>query len=569
VSPDLLPVLPFRPEMLPEALRPMAMEVTEAMQTPLDFAGVFLVLALSAAVNLRARMQPKAVNTRWQIIPNLWGLLVAQSGMAKTPVINACMATLRAMEDDYYEQYSVAEAAARKKSGILGSGCKARSTNRVRSTKAHTGWGHGLKRLNTNSLKVGDIILTTTAAKISKAVRFGTFSDISHAMVYVEDHSVIDATGDGVQARNTQRLLFEDDSPVYALRLRDGLSDTQCLDICNFVRARVGTEYSVKEALRTVFGGGRGWTNKQFCSRLVAQAYASVGVALVEDPNFCSPTDLKDSPLLVEVNAATSPISDREAAQWECLADIPRMTMDATNSVLAGARKKSKNIQSFDDLDRHLIEHPEDDEYVCGLFEKSGYLTLWQVEKEKNPWQYDLKLMDAFSSSGAGMDEYCGSVLLNEQEGPNRYIVNRGGYARLAKQFGLRSFQLMLDLYDILAALHQTRVQVATSWLAANGFLDPTEENSASYLVPHTPEWFAALTAWNPPQADMTRSVIEAAGSLEVCSICGDQPARDYRLEKTHRAGVDMLRLCDGCLEIRKTMGDPFVPLPDAPPQAP
>jgi hypothetical protein len=133
----------------------------------------------------------------------------------------------------------------------------------------------------------------------------------------------------------------------------------------------------------------------------------------------------------------------------------------------------------------------------------------------------------------------------------------------------LRSFQLKLDLYDILAALHQTRVQVATSWLAANGFLDPTEENSASYLVPHTPEWFAALTAWNPPQADMTRSVIEAAGSLEVCSICGDQPARDYRLEKTHRAGVDMLRLCDGCLEIRKTMGDPFVPLPDAPPQAP
>jgi len=75
-------------------------------------------------------------------------------------------------------------------------------------------------RLRSNALKVGDVILTTTAAKISKAVRLGTFGAISHAMVYVEDHSVIDATGDGVQARNTQRLLFEDDSPVYALRLR-------------------------------------------------------------------------------------------------------------------------------------------------------------------------------------------------------------------------------------------------------------------------------------------------------------------------------------------------------------
>ncbi len=73
-----------------------------------------------------------------------------------------------------------------------------------------------MKRLNAASLKAGDVILTTTAAKISKTVRFGTGSDISHAMVYVEDHSVIHATGDGVQARNTQHLLFEDDSPVPA-----------------------------------------------------------------------------------------------------------------------------------------------------------------------------------------------------------------------------------------------------------------------------------------------------------------------------------------------------------------
>ena len=305
-----------------------------------------------------------------------------------------------------------------------------------------------MKKLNTESLKVGDIILTTTKAKISKAIRFGTDSDISHAMVYVEDHSVIDATGDGVQARNTQRLAFEDDSPFYAMRLRDGLSDTQCRDVCNFVRAQIGTEYSVREALRTVVGG-RGWTKKQFCSRLVAQAYGAVGIALVADPNFCSPANLKDSHLLAEVKAATITITNREAAQWEGRADIPRMMIDATNRVLDGARIKDVNIQSLNDLDTHLIEHPEDDEYVCGLLARSEYLTLWQVEMEKNPWQYDLNLMVAFSTSGASMHQYCRSVLLNEQEGSNRYIINRGGYASLAKQFGLRYFHLMLELYRI------------------------------------------------------------------------------------------------------------------------
>jgi hypothetical protein len=41
-------------------------------------------------------------------------------------------------------------------------------------------------------------------------------SDISHAMIYVEDRSVIDATAESVQARNTQRLLFEDECAVHA-----------------------------------------------------------------------------------------------------------------------------------------------------------------------------------------------------------------------------------------------------------------------------------------------------------------------------------------------------------------
>src|ERR1019366_20085 len=248
-----------------------------------------------------------------------------------------------------------------------------------------------MKRLNNELLKIGDIILSTTPARISKAVRVGTMSDISHAMMYVEDRSVIDATGEGVQSRNTQRILFEDHCPVYVLRPRDELSERQARDICDFVRAQVGSQYSTKEAMQTVLGGGRGWTRKQFCSRLVAQAYASVGIVLVGDPNFCSPANLKESALLIEVKAVTIPITAEEAAQWEGRADLPQMMRDAINTVLDGARTKNKDIQNFDDLDRHLIKHPEDYEYVCGLLEESGYLTLWQVEMEKNLWQYDLK----------------------------------------------------------------------------------------------------------------------------------------------------------------------------------
>src|ERR1019366_5213090 len=111
--------------------------------------------------------------------------------------------------------------------------------------------------------------------------------------------------------------------------------------------------------------------------------------------------------------------------------------MDATNFVLAGARKKSRDIQSFDDLNRYLIQHPEDDEYFCGLLEQSGYLTLWEVEKAQNPWQYDIKLLNAFSSVNRGIDQYCRSVLAIEEEGP-KFSASRSDGRRAGESGGRR-----------------------------------------------------------------------------------------------------------------------------------
>lgn len=74
-------------------------------------------------------------------------------------------------------------------------------------------------RLNEKALRPGDIILVTQSSLISASIRLMTWNDISHAMVYVEDRSVIDATFAGVQASNTQRLWFEADRPVHVLRL--------------------------------------------------------------------------------------------------------------------------------------------------------------------------------------------------------------------------------------------------------------------------------------------------------------------------------------------------------------
>jgi hypothetical protein len=86
----------------------------------------------------------------------------------------------------------------------------------------------------------------------------------------------------------------------------------------------------------------------------------------------------------------------------------------------------------------------------------------------------------------------------------------------------------------------------------------------APYLKPHTSEWFKALETVNPRQAAHTKHILSLARTDAVCSICGDESNRDYKLvdEKSTHSPVSTMRLCNDCLEIRRTMHrENFVPV--------
>jgi hypothetical protein len=210
----------------------------------------------------------------------------------------------------------------------------------------------------------------------------------------------------------------------------------------------------------------------------------------------------------------------------------------------------------------HLAAHPEDDADMCRVLQMSGYLSLWHVEMEKNPWQYRLDLMSA--EPHLAILTYCQSVTAGEDGGANRFIANRGGYELFSRQYGLGFFQLMVGLYDILASLHRTRVETARQWLVWAGFPAPAP---ASLPVPHTPGWFASMREWDPPKAMMTQVVIEAVGRSDVCSVCGDDPASDYQLAEAQRppGGPSTLRLCEDCVKIRRSDGEDYQLMPPPP----
>lgn len=96
-----------------------------------------------------------------------------------------------------------------------------------------------MKRIKIDSVEPGDILLTARPGKVSKAIRFTTGGIVSHAMICVEHGSIIDSTSSGVQARNLQRELFEDDEKAFHFRLKDKPDRKVIKQIVDYARSEI------------------------------------------------------------------------------------------------------------------------------------------------------------------------------------------------------------------------------------------------------------------------------------------------------------------------------------------
>ncbi|HEY2470150.1 MAG TPA: YfjI family protein [Terracidiphilus sp.] len=75
------------------------------MQVPIDFPAVVSVATLAGICGRRATIQPKALDDSWEVVPNLWGAVVADAGMMKSPVIKAVTAPALAIEKEWRSEF--------------------------------------------------------------------------------------------------------------------------------------------------------------------------------------------------------------------------------------------------------------------------------------------------------------------------------------------------------------------------------------------------------------------------------------------------------------------------------
>ena len=161
--------------------------------------------------------------------------------------------------------------------------------------------------LDPEKLRPGDIILSTERAIDSSIIRWSTWSDYSHAAIYLGDGLYAEAVDLGVRGRSVTTIVKEH---LKVIRLKGG---PEAEDAARRAAGRIDhyyhLPYALGSALMALFGRVPSADERAlFCSQLVAQAYQDVGVAVVPGqlPVKISPQMLATSPLFEDVTASTA-----------------------------------------------------------------------------------------------------------------------------------------------------------------------------------------------------------------------------------------------------------------------
>lgn len=311
----------------------------------------------------------------------------------------------------------------------------------------------------------GDIILSREKGKVSTTIQVLTLGRYSHAAIYLGAYSYAEAAGPDtlVAAENIQRLMFENPTDCCVLRLKQEITPNERDNIVMGARQLIGQRYSLEEAkkvLSYLFNEDKA-INEQFCSRYVAQAYEKAGFNLLSKPNYCSPNRIKRSNLLKEVDNAMKELSEDEIRIFSENSKMVNRMQQLTETVLYGVKDLTNQyIPDFGMLNEFLIENQEFDLGVAEIYINSGYLDFWKIEKIENPENFDYDLLAKILPDISERKKYAQMNIDVINDGLKRFEANKQFFAGITEKFGLKTFQLQLELYENLCNMSYEKLEL-------------------------------------------------------------------------------------------------------------
>ncbi len=107
--PELPDVMPFDYSYLPDALRGYVRDISERMQCPPDFAAVAVLVMTAAIIGRKVAIRPKRKDD-WTVTPNLWGAVVGNSGVMKSPTLAEALSPIKKLQTAAFNVFNTAKA---------------------------------------------------------------------------------------------------------------------------------------------------------------------------------------------------------------------------------------------------------------------------------------------------------------------------------------------------------------------------------------------------------------------------------------------------------------------------
>lgn len=282
-------------------------------------------------------------------------------------------------------------------------------------------------------------------------------------MICVESASIIHAEKEGIFSLNPQRLLVENITDLKVLRFKKKLSNDELKKIEFFLKDKIGSVYSVKEALSVVNKKRKDNTNiqYQFCSRLVAQAYEYINYQIVDNIDFCSPADIEKSNSFYEVQDIVRKAGKHDidfALTRNMIKENQKSMYDWLNKTRDMANKKYKfTISKVNDVDMFLSKYPKEDDMVCDFIINSGYLKNYLIEVENNLHMHDKNI---FIEKFKDIDNIIYALekeLSNIPSHTNRAIQNYQNSLLNYQNTHFKYYKLHIQLYQELLGVSLSR----------------------------------------------------------------------------------------------------------------
>lgn len=328
--------------------------------------------------------------------------------------------------------------------------------------------------INYTALQRGDIILDRNSSRESEVIRKRANSEYSHARLYVGG-TLIESEGLGVQSVNPQRLLYDNPNDFIVLRPASASEEQKNL-ACLYARSEVGREYAGKDFKKSIVKPIEiEEPNRQFCTRLIAQAYRFAGYEIVQNADYCTSAEIQSSDKLILVKNMFHEATEEEIniSEHDGIMKMKEDTNDH-NLIYVSMLEEMRNvtedltcdIQTEDDLVRYIIEHPKYDEVFSNILINSKYFRLWEIYEEEKPEEFDAGLM--IKKYGNFAQKYARNNLMTPQDNLIIWKMQLQTYQHLIEKYGLKLFITFAEMYTNIINSYYKRKNTFMSVLNKN-----------------------------------------------------------------------------------------------------